>query len=197
MINENEITILTAFPISIYSYPNVFQDDILNYYIKTCKEIQSTTESGGKNWLSPVYNTLGTYNLIEDKRFDFMVETITSHLKNFNTMMGSDYNYTCTDAWVNSYKKGDYQEWHNHAGSTYSAVLFLKHPEGSAPIHFQSPSKPYNMLPVKDIKEYNSFNMQDMNIKPVENYLIIFRSYLKHMVPVNNTDERITIAFNF
>ena len=197
MINENEIKILTAFPTSIYSYANVFQDDILNHYIKMCKDIQSTTESGGKNWLSPVYNTLGTYNLIEDKRFDFMIETITYHLKNFNTMMGSDYNYTCTDAWVNSYKKGDYQEWHAHAGSTYSAVLFLKYPEGSAPIHFHSPSEPYNMLPIKDIKEYNSFNIHHMNITPVENYLIIFRSYLKHMVPVNNTDERITIAFNF
>jgi uncharacterized protein (TIGR02466 family) len=197
MINENEITILTAFPTLIYSYSNVFQDDVLNNYIKMCKDIQSKTESGGKNWASPVYNTLGTYNLIEDNRFDFMTETITQHVKSFNAMMGSEHNYACTDAWVNSYKRGDYQEWHNHAGSTYSAVLFLKHSEGSAPIHFQSPSEPYNMLPIKDIKEYNSFNTQDIDIKPLENSLIIFRSHLKHMVPVNNTDERITIAFNF
>jgi uncharacterized protein (TIGR02466 family) len=197
MINENKITLFSAFPTSIYYYENIFTNEILDYYIKLCRDIQDKTESGGKNWLSSVYNTLGTYNLIEDKRFDFMIETITSHLKKFNTMMASDYNYTCTDAWVNSYKKGDYQEWHNHAGSTYSAVLFLKYPEGSSLIHFQSPSEPYNMLPIRNIKEYNSLNIQDMNINPAENSLILFRSYLKHMVPVNNTDERITIAFNF
>jgi uncharacterized protein (TIGR02466 family) len=126
-----------------------------------------------------------------------MIETVTSHVKNFNTIMESNYNYTCSDAWVNSYKKGDYQEWHNHINSTYSAVLYLKHSEGSAPIHFQSPSEPLNMLSIKDIEKINSFNMHEMHIKPVENSLIIFRSYLKHMVPVNNTDERITIAFNF
>jgi uncharacterized protein (TIGR02466 family) len=197
MTNENEITIFSAFPTSIYSYPNVFSNDALEYYANLCKEVENKIERGGKNWLSPVYNTLGTYNLVDDSRFDFMIQNITHHVKTFNTMMGSDYNYVCNDAWINSYKKGDYQEWHNHAGSTYSAVLFLKYPEGSAPIYFQSPSEPFNMLPIKSIKEYNSFNAQDMNINPEENSLIIFRSYLKHMVPVNNTEKRITIAFNF
>lgn len=193
----NECEILTLFPSSIYRFNNLLSNDELMQYVDITREIKNKTKKGGENWQSSVYNTLGTYNLIYDKRFDSLINLVTQHVKTFNAIMGSDYNYECNYAWTNSYGKNDWQEWHNHAGSTYSAVFFLKSSEGASNIFFQDPAEPYDMLPIKNIKEYNSFNAHDGWIPSTENTLIIFRSYLKHMVPINGCDERITVAFNF
>jgi uncharacterized protein (TIGR02466 family) len=196
-MNDFEKNVLCLFPIPIYMVDDLFSNEELLYFIELSKEIEKNIKRGGKNWQSQVYNTLGTYNLVNDVKFKILIDGVTKQVENFNNLMNSKHKYLCEDAWINSYKKGDYQELHNHAGSTYSAVLFLKCPDGSAPIIFHSPSDPYNMLPIKKIEEHNVFNTHNTRIYAKENSLVIFRSYLYHRVSPNNSDERISIAFNF
>jgi uncharacterized protein (TIGR02466 family) len=196
-MNDFEKNVLYTFPTSIYVVDDLFSNEELLYFVELSREMEKNIKRGGKNWQSPVYNTLGTYNLVNDVKFKILIDSVTEQVENFNNLMNSKHKYLCEDAWINCYKKGDYQELHNHAGSTYSAVLFLKCLDESSPIVFQSPAAPYDMLPIKKIEEHNALNSHNTRIYAKENSLVIFRSYLYHRVPPNNSDERISIAFNF
>jgi Rps23 Pro-64 3,4-dihydroxylase Tpa1-like proline 4-hydroxylase len=49
-----------------------------------------------------------------------------------------------------------------------------------------------------EIVEETTLNQNTISIEPAENSLIVFRSYLGHMVNQGtNNDDRISVAFNF
>jgi hypothetical protein len=53
------------------------------------------------------------------------------------------------------------------------------------------------MLPIRDIEKENEMTFKRCHFEPIENSLLIFRSYMKHMVEQQKSDfERITIAIN-
>jgi hypothetical protein len=84
-----------------------------------------------------------------------------------------------------------------HPGSIFSAVYCFTNPVGSGNFIIQSPFENVDMYPLRNIKEINILNQvtYDYVLKPRS--LIIFRSFLKHMVGVCKIKEpRITAAFN-
>ena len=163
---------------------------------RKAKLIQAEKERGGKNWLSETYNTLGTYDLQKDKSFKILLEKIEDKVLEFTKRHNSDYRYKIQESWLNVYNKSDYQEYHHHPNSTFSAVYFLKASENCSRIVFENPIEP-EMITIKDIKQHNPLTFKTCFFPPVENGLIIFRSYLRHMVEKQNTDyERMTVAAN-
>ena len=47
--------------------------DLKDKAVKKCMTLKNTINSGGQNWLSKnTYNTLGTFNFLKDKDFDFI-----------------------------------------------------------------------------------------------------------------------------
>lgn len=112
-------------------------------------------------------------------------------------MHGSNYKYKCQEGWLNIYDNKDYQEYHTHEGSTISVVYYLKSPQGSGNIVFRSPHTT-DMLPIKDIKTMTNLSYKTCYYKPEERSLLVFRSYIPHMVEQNKSSEpRISLAFNF
>jgi len=54
------------------------------------------------------------------------------------------------------------------------------------------------MLPITNIKERNDLTFQRVGYEAEERKLVIFRSYLRHMVePCKNKSPRMSIAVNF
>ena len=84
------------------------------------------------------------------------------------------YNYNI-DAWVARYSKGDYALEHDHIPYSFSYVYFVKTPKGSSPLVFSTSGK---------------------RIKAEEGKVIIFPGSLRHHVPKNRCEERITVAGN-
>ena len=84
------------------------------------------------------------------------------------------YNYNI-DAWVARYSKGDYAVEHDHIPYSFSYVYFVKTPKGSSPLVFSTSGK---------------------RIKAEEGKVIIFPGSLRHHVPKNRCEERITVAGN-
>ena len=79
----------------------------------------------------------------------------------------------------------------------FSAVYYVKVPEGSGNIIFEDPRMP-DMLPVKNIPERNSLSFNKIGYTPAEGTLLIFRSSLRHCVQEGtNVDPRISISMNF
>ena len=85
---------------------------------------------------------------------------------------GYDFNI---DAWVARYSQGDYAVEHAHIPYPFSYVYFVKTPKGSSPLVFSTSGK---------------------RIKAEEGKVIIFPGSLRHHVPKNRCEGRVTIAGN-
>tara|TARA_B100000287_G_scaffold88013_1_gene80532 strand:- start:3280 stop:3810 length:531 start_codon:yes stop_codon:yes gene_type:complete len=79
------------------------------------------------------------------------------------------------ESWVVKYDKGDYTHEHDHIPAMFSFVYFIKCPKGSSPLVFTKSGK---------------------KIKAEEGKIVIFPGWLRHHVPKNKCEDRITMAGN-
>jgi uncharacterized protein (TIGR02466 family) len=184
------------FPTTFYILEDSFSEKENNNLLEKIMQIKNDVKSGGKNWLTDVYNTEGTYNIINDKDFNNLSNNVTYHTNKFAKILESYYDYKCVEGWLNCYYKNDYQEYHTHPNYVFSAVYFFTNPENSGKLIFENPMEP-DMCGLKNILKTNVLNGYISTFFPKPRTLIIFRSYLRHMVTkCQNTEPRITAAFN-
>ena len=104
--------IIQYFPTSFYYKENILSDNIKQDLIDYILHIKEKTKKGGSNWLVDTYNSLGTLDLIKDKKFKFLNEKITKNVSLFNNELGSDYIYEKpSEGWFNIYEKNDYKNF--------------------------------------------------------------------------------------
>ena len=113
------------------------------------------------------YRTLGDLNT---KGIKLVKEWISTLIRQHYP--GFDYNI---GAWIAKYNKGDYTLEHDHIPSGFSFVYFVKTPKGSSPLVFSTSGK---------------------RIKAEEGKVIIFPACMRHHVPKNRCEGRVTIAGN-
>jgi uncharacterized protein (TIGR02466 family) len=184
------------FPTAFYVLENSFSEKDNNILLEKILDIKNNTEKGGKNWLTDVYNTEGTFDIVKNKDFNNLCDTVTYHTNKFAKILESDYSYDCVEGWLNFYYKNDYQEYHTHPNYVFSAVYFFTNPKNSGKLIFENPIEP-DMCGLKNISKTNVLNGCVSSYFPKPRTLIIFRSYLRHMVTkCQNTEPRITAAFN-
>ena len=194
-MSNDEIT--TYFPQAFFSSLNLLEKDYLTKIQNKAFKIKENSKSGGDNWTLKPFNTCGTYDLQKDKDFKILLDKIEEKTLKFTKEHNTDHVYHIKDAWLNVYNKDESQEFHCHGGSTFSAVFFLKSSDNCANLIFENPTEP-DMKPIIGVKKENPLTYKRCWIKPVENSLIIFRSYMRHMVEKQTTDfDRMTIAVNF
>ena len=185
------------FPTIIYSEEDLFSNSTNERWANSLFEIEKTVKSGGDDWEGKTYTTHTTYELASDNTFNSLIETITHHVNGLAAQYGSTAKYKVDGSWANIARQGNYQEYHTHDGSVFSAVYYVKVPEGSGNIIFEDPRMP-DMLPVKNIPERNSLSFNKIGYTPAEGTLLIFRSSLRHCVQEGtNVDPRISISMNF
>ena len=188
--------IIMTFPSSFYVSENLLENKIVLDLQKRSKKIKKQYPRGGKNWICTTYNTCGTFDLLNDEYFKILLNKIEEKVFEFTKAHGSNYKYKTKQSWLNIYKNRDYQEFHHHAGNTFSAVYFLKSSKECAKLIFQNPTEP-DMLPIVDVKQFNDLSFKTYSFEPIQNSLIIFRSYMIHMVELQTFDfERISVAVN-
>jgi len=188
--------IKTWFPVSIYSAENLFTEKDNKNFIKEIYKIKKTTKKGGNNWNTDVYNTLESFDLRNNNLLSKVCNVTEEHTNIFAKKLNSFYDYKVNESWFNFYNKGDFQEPHFHANSIFSAVYFFSNPKNSGRLIFTSPTEP-DMLPMKNVKKYDDLNFVNCHYNPPERSIVIFRSYIQHMVEkCNNLSPRITGAFN-
>jgi uncharacterized protein (TIGR02466 family) len=186
------------FPTTIYQETDLFDQEQNLKWVDRSAEIQNSVLTGGDEWEGKTYTTHNTtYNVLKDVEFKPLVDTVTFHVNEYVKLHNSKKYYTCESAWLNISVKDNFQEMHTHNESTVSAVYYIAAPAGSGKIVFEDPREP-DMLPIKDIFERNEFSFIKVGYEPLPGTLLIFRSYLRHMVTLNaNILPRISVAFNF
>ena len=103
-------------------------------------------------------------------------------------------------AWININKPGDYNIKHVHPTNNLSGVLWIKAPQNSGDIVFESP---YEFQAYQEIDSYvdefrNSFNIDhSYYFTPTDGRMLIFPSHLMHEVEENlSNEDRISVSFN-
>tara|TARA_R100000655_G_C2960634_1_gene188825 strand:+ start:391 stop:972 length:582 start_codon:yes stop_codon:yes gene_type:complete len=188
--------ITTFFPQAFFTSINLLDKDYLIKLQRLSLDIKNKHECGGKNWLLRPYNTMDTYELNKDKNFKLLLDKIEEKVFLFTKAHKSNRFYKIKESWLNIYDKNDQQEFHCHADCTFSAVFFLKTSADCAKIIFENPTEP-DMKPILNVEGPDPLNYKRCIFEPIENSLLIFRSYMRHMVEKQKTDsERITIAVN-
>jgi uncharacterized protein (TIGR02466 family) len=110
-----------------------------------------------------------------------------------------DLDFYITQSWLNVNEPGRQHHPHMHPNSAISGVYYVE-AEKDDIIKFKSPLQSYlhpcylHILP----ETYNIWNSANWDV-PIQKYdLILFPSWLEHMVPPNDkaTTDRISISFN-
>jgi uncharacterized protein (TIGR02466 family) len=187
------------FPTPILNEKIQNYEEINSELLIAIDDIRNRVPSGGSNWIGKPYNTCGSFDISKDERFVRVIKEITANVQYMASRLGIDINrnkYQCEEGWLNIYKENDFQEYHLHAGFQFSAVYYVKVPENSSQIIFESPNPP-DMMPLP-ITLHSHVTDQRVRYDPVPGQVIVFRSNLKHCVPSHQgTNERISLAFNF
>jgi len=188
---------LEIFPTLIAVHENILEVNYLNEVKKACSNIEKKIKKTQNNWFSPVFNTYELYNLIEDNLFNELISKVTQKTNEYNELMGSSEEMHPFECWFNTYYNKDYQEFHIHQNSIYSAVFFVEAPKNSSPLILQNPNYLYKMFVLNNFKD-SKYSFNTWSIPSEENKLVIFPSHLLHMVPCHQSNKkRVSIAINF
>jgi uncharacterized protein (TIGR02466 family) len=103
-----------------------------------------------------------------------------------------------TQAWININRKGHFNTSHDHPGSLFSAVYYVKGGADKGELELKTPIAPHTYTISPDlVGGFNAFTGHAMVIPPITGDLVIFPSWLLHRVNMSQSDEaRISIAFN-
>jgi uncharacterized protein (TIGR02466 family) len=136
----------------------------------------------------------------DDKDMKPLLDVVVEKMNSLKEYLGfkQDKKISIENYWVNINQKGDFNKLHKHPFSLFSASYYVKVPKDSGQIHFMNPINEHNYtIRQETINEFNYFNSNEWHVQPEEGTLIVFPSWLNHLVlPNEGEEERISIAFN-
>jgi len=187
--------IYNLFPSSVHSielenFPLVKERVVSYIYKEKEKFPESVVKSNRGGWQSQ-----DTYY----KHDNILVQIISGGL----SYMGSSYKFPeiiIRGLWININNKDNYNCLHNHPGCDLAGVLWINIPKESGNFEFASP---HNFIASSVLNSYeenfklDTYNYPAYKMFPKEGSMLVFPSYLDHMVEPNKSDEdRISISFN-
>lgn len=157
-----------------------------------------TVMPNGTQWACDTYNSLGSYDLEKDKDYKVVVDTAKQYVESFSVQYGiTSPNVKCNDSWVNVAAPGAFQEYHLHPNNHFSAVYYVRVPEGSGDLILRSAETQTDMFPLP-LGEETVFTNKTYRITPRDGMMVVFRSNVLHMVTKNLSEEpRVSVAMNF
>ena len=99
-----------------------------------------------------------------------------------------------TNSWVNRLGKGHRVERHRHELSVVSSAFYIEAEPGSVGLSFESPLESHRMF--EHTVKYNFYNQNHTTMPCRKGQLILFPSWLPHYTKENESENRITLAFN-
>jgi uncharacterized protein (TIGR02466 family) len=131
-------------------------------------------------------------NLLLEYGMGALMEGVVKHLNVYTTAVNYIQPVKFKNSWMNFYNNGDFQYPHHHAGSVISGIYYYQTNGRDGRVIFENPN------PYLDLHLFpGSHGFTKLGIDPKPGRLVLFPSWLRHGVEINNTDhERISISFN-
>jgi hypothetical protein len=173
-----EICYLNVMKLNLFSVP-IF---IANIDIDKLK-----IENGSfkETWLSETISSHAEGDVIDKESSDYLLTTIS---KKLIAELKKPFKINLTHIWENHYKNNDFQERHTHPQSHFSFIIYKKIDKSNT-VFFH---------PAEDLitSYYNGsgLSMFNTNFMPEcrEGQIIIFPSFLGHMVKKSNNSQTIS-----
>lgn len=121
---------------------------------------------------------------------------LKQYVDNIIDPVSPDIEVYITQSWLNYTKAGEWHHKHTHSNSYLSGVLYVASEEEVDKISFMNNTYRTIKIPAK---ENNHFNAEQWYFTVKTGLLVIFPSWLEHMVDMKTTKEnntRISLAFN-
>lgn len=149
-------------------------------------------------WYCSVATTFGERaQVLTDEPLTALFPFISANVATFAKQLGwrSDgFTPAIFESWLNVYRRGTFQEVHQHPMSHLSGVYYVDAPPDSGSLFFQSP-EPSMYRP--DYEPTSRHGEGSMVYPPQTGLLVLFPSELRHGVQPNMSDhDRVSLAFN-
>tara|TARA_R110000744_G_scaffold269950_1_gene383236 strand:+ start:97 stop:633 length:537 start_codon:yes stop_codon:yes gene_type:complete len=166
---------------------NLFE---INIYIDNidCSKINLQNENFKKNWPSQTQSSHSFQNKLDDDSQFYLINKIGILLKN---QILKDFKISITSIWQNDYIKNDFQEKHIHPHSHFSFIIYKKVDE-SKTVFFNPAEKLIQSFYPEDLINKTNFFKLDFQTKCRENQMVLFPSFLEHMVKKNSNCSTIS-----
>jgi uncharacterized protein (TIGR02466 family) len=143
-------------------------------------------------------NTVSNDNyILNNKEFKNLKEELDLRVQDyFNKIISPIDGITpyVTQSWLNYTEKNQSHHQHEHPNSIISGVFYIKCNKNIDSIKFIN--KKYDSIKI-EVKEYNIWNSKSVSLLVKTGDIILFPSWLTHMVETNQEDDtRISLAFN-
>ena len=168
--------------------------ELLLTTIKEFKEQNPTKKTPRSNVAG--YQSPGILQNVEELRpiFEYICQMAYKALADLDFV---DCDIALTEAWLNVNDSRQCMNTTHIHGDTLSGVFYLQAPEGSGKLSIVNPGINRMWDGCQLTAQKNQFTGESICIEPVEGNIIIFPSYIPHLVETNDHDEeRISISFN-
>lgn len=170
---------------------NIFSIPVFISYIDSSK-IDLSSDKINEEWHSETPTSFVNKNKISKESCNYLLSVIAENLKDF--FKGIDFKIELIQIWQNIYREYDFQENHIHPNCDFSFVIY-KEIEESKTLFLSS-----NHYLVESFYHGNFLiNFFETRFYPklTKNQIIIFPSFLEHMVKKSKkSKESITISGN-
>ena len=142
------------------------------------------------------------------KYFKDLLRAINIELNNFAKEFGIQEKICIANFWININSKGGHNKAHVHCSSLFSGAFYIDTPKDSGSLEILNPNRlmveTYKVILInqsmeeKQLKD-GKYNLYpgNLNVDCKPNLLVIFPSWVEHLVNTNNSDsDRISISFN-
>jgi uncharacterized protein (TIGR02466 family) len=155
-----------------------------------------------KNYASG-YTSYGSWDQLHKMSSSFLEieKKINTHVNKFCKASGFNISKKAlkmNTIWVNIMPKGAFHTSHIHPQSVISGTLYVDMPAQASAIKFEDPRLGLLMNAPQVKPNSAKSNAHFFEISPKAGDLILFESWLKHEVPLNQSrSPRISISFNY
>lgn len=100
--------------------------------------------------------------------------------------------------WINVLEPGGHHAAHVHPHSVVSGTFYVDVPKGASAIRFEDPRLPMMMAAPPRKATARLANRTFVSVEPKAGTLLLWESWLRHEVPVNNARrQRVSLSFNY
>ena len=179
----------------------------LNDDLSRAAHVFAADDTAGQAWSADKhYHGYTSYASLNDltwraPEFADLQDHIDGHVRTFAKELDFDLGgvpLSLNSLWVNILQPGGAHSAHIHPHSVVSGTYYVDVPSGAGAIRFEDPRHAMMMAAPPRKARAKRDNQQFVTIEPKPGMLLLWESWLRHEVPVNDAETpRLSISFNY
>jgi uncharacterized protein (TIGR02466 family) len=164
-------------------------------------------DTAGQRWCAkngyPGYTSYASLNDLPWRVpvFGELLKALDAHVAGFAKELDYDLGgrkLVCDSLWINILPPGGVHTSHIHPHSVISGTYYVTVPEGASALKLEDPRLGFMMAAPPRKAKARPENRQFAYLAPMPGTVILWESWLRHEVPLNEADsERVSISFNY